>query len=122
VRRRAETKQAYVITRLDARHTQAAEADNAGAEQGSHVQIVQRFGKWINEIGSDESILSIAAVHCVSRKRWRVTEVFKTSHAIWASSVHSAHPRYAHPSPHREVCGGSIDDVAHNLMPGNQIG
>jgi hypothetical protein len=54
---------------LDARHTKAAKADNAGAQQRGGMQIVQLIGKRKSEIGANDCVLSVAAIHRVTGKR-----------------------------------------------------
>jgi hypothetical protein len=124
--RSTEPEQPDAVARLDTRHTKAAKANDAGAQERGSVQIVQFIGKRKSEIGANDCIFSIAAVYRVTGKRGCVTEILQTEVTIAARAVRSAHPGHAHACADRKfvhVAGRrSAYDFADNLMSGDYSG
>ncbi len=96
MRRCAESEEAHAIARLDAGDAQAAEADNAGAQQGGGMQIVKTRGQGEHEIRSCQGKLGEPAIDRVAREGGRIAEVFESPGAVRAGSVDAADPRNAH--------------------------
>jgi hypothetical protein len=88
----SETEEAYSFARLDSSDAQAAEADDAGAEQGSGVEVVQGVRKGIDEAGAGESVFGVASVDRIAGKRRSVAQIFKAFRAIGARSIDASQP------------------------------
>ena len=69
VRRCTEPEQSYAISFFYSRHAYRAKTYDAGAEQRSGVQIIQRGRNRKAKISSGQSVFSVAAVHGVSGER-----------------------------------------------------
>src|ERR1039458_6621808 len=85
------------------------------------------LGKRKSEIGANDRIFRIAAVHGVASKGGRITEILQTKVTIPAGAVGSAKPGNAHARADRKFlrsCGGICGGIsgyyfADNLMSGD---
>ena len=90
MRGRPEPEQADAVACFHARHPQAAEADDPGAEQRSRLKIVQGAGKRKHEIAASQRVFRIAAVYRVPGEGGRVAQILMAAPAIAALPVRSA--------------------------------
>lgn len=119
VRRGAEAEQAYTVARLDARYTQAAETNNAGAQQRRGVQIVELIGKRKRKVGAHDSIFGIAAIYGVTGESGCIAEVFEASATVLAGAIGSSHPGNAYAGAYGKIIRGCGYYFADDLMSGN---
>src|ERR1700693_5185919 len=92
MRGRAKTEESNAVARFDSSYSQAAEADDPGAEQRGRVQVVQLCGELEYKIAARRGILRIAAVHWVSGERRSIAKIFEPASAVGAGSVDAANP------------------------------
>jgi hypothetical protein len=107
---------------LNAGDTQAAVADDAGAEEwsdlgGGHVGRERK-----GEVCADRCVLGITAVDGVSGKDRAVAEVLHRMAAIPAIAIDAADPGDAGAGAEREFWSGSVDDFADDLVAGDDAG
>lgn len=115
----AKTEESYTFALLDACDAQAAETDDASAEQGRGVEIVEGFGQGKNEIGAGQRVFGIAAGNGVAGEGWMVAEIFFAATAVGTLAVGAADPTDAYTGSERDFAPGNFDDFADDLMPGN---
>jgi hypothetical protein len=112
----AEAEEADALSRLSAGDAKAAKADDAGAEEGSDVGVIEGVGEWVGEVGADEDVFGIAAVDGVAGEDGVVAEVFFAAAAEGAGAVGSADPGDADAHVVGAIRGGAGDDLADDLM------
>jgi hypothetical protein len=72
MRGRAKAKKSHAISGFNASHSQAAEANDAGAEKRSCVQVVEFWRKLKHKVVARRGILRVTAIDGVSGKDRRV--------------------------------------------------
>ena len=117
----AEAEQSHPFAGLHARHAQAAKTDDPRAEQRSRLQIIETRGQRKYKIGARPRVFGVTAIHRVAGKGGRIAEVLHARPAVPTLSVNAAHPGDAHSSTRGELSRGATDDLAHNLVAGNEI-
>ncbi len=121
MRRCAKTEQAHTLSRLDSRYTEAAKTNDARAQQGSSVQIIEPRRKRKDKIGARQRILGIAAVDRVSGECGGITKIFETAPAIAAASVGAAQPGHPDTCANGQLCcvpaGHDTDDLMARDQP-----
>ena len=115
-----EAKEADAVARLDSGDTQAAKADDSGAQQRRGVQIVERIGQWKHEVGARGGELGISAIDRIAGKGGRIAKILPASRAIRAGAVDSADPGHSDPGPERQILVCAIHNLADDLMAGDQ--
>ena|ERR1700693_1606708 len=116
----AKAKESNAIAGLDAGHSQAAKADDASAEKRSGVQVVQLGRKLEDKVAARRGVLRVAAVDGVSGKDRRIAKIFESAAAVRAGSIDAADPGNTDASADRQLGRRAIDDVAHDLVAGDQ--
>src|ERR1035438_4291623 len=114
--RRAKAEQSNPVARFHAGHSQAAKADDAGAQERRGMQVVEFWRERIDKIAARHSILRIAAVDGVSGENRRITEIFQAAAAVGTISIDIADPRDTYARSYRQLGGGSINDVPYDLV------
>ena len=117
--RRAKAEQSNPVARFHAGYSQAAKADDAGAQERRSVQVIELWRERIDEIAARHGKLRIAAVDGVSGENRRVTKIFEVATAVGTLSIDSADPRDTYARSCRQLGGGSINDVAYDLVAGD---
>src|SRR5580692_632732 len=117
--RGAKAEQPNPFARFHAGHSQAAKADDAGAQERRGVQVVEFWRKRIDKIAARHSILRIAAIDGVSGENRRIAEILQATAAVGAISIDSADPRNTYAGSCRQLGGGSIHDVTYDLVAGD---
>ena len=84
------------------------------------MQVVERRRKREHKIGPGKRIFGVAAVHGVAGEDGSIAEVLHTLAAVPADSIDTANPRDANARSSRKVCVDAFQDVADDLMAGNQ--
>ena len=117
----SEPEEAYTFAGLRAGDTQAAEADDAGAEERGDVGVVQRIGRIGHGIGevADQGVLCVAAVDRVAGEDGVVAEVFFVAQTEGAGAVGAADPGDAYAYTLRAIGRGSFGDFAYDLVAEN---
>src|SRR6202035_608572 len=100
--RRAKTEQSNPVAWFHAGHSQAAKADDAGAQERRGMQVVELWGERIDKIAARHSILRITAVNRVSGENRRITEIFQAAATVGTISIDSADPRDTYPRSCRQ--------------------
>jgi len=90
--RAAKTKESDSLSLLNPSHSQAAEADDAGAQQRSDMSVIQARGKRKSEVSARQNIFGIAAIHGVSGKDRLIAEIFHAVMAVPAVTIDATHP------------------------------
>jgi len=121
----AKAVETHSLARLDARHTEAAKTDDAGAEQGRDVDIVETGGQGKCEIGADERVFGVASVDAIAGEDRLIAEIFHVVAAVPAVAIDAAHPGNADARAGRELAGqqigrGAFDDFADDLVAGDE--
>jgi hypothetical protein len=116
--RGAKSEKPNALATLHVGHPQAAESDNAGAQQGRGMQIVESSRQRVDKVVASESVLRITTGNCVTSKYWRIAKILETFLAIRARPISSAQPRDTHARTKRELIRSAIDYLAHDLMSG----
>jgi hypothetical protein len=119
VSRRAEAEQADAVAALYACYPYASKSDNSGAEQRRGMEVIKLSGQRENEIRASECILSVPAIHAVSRERRVITEILPAAPAIRAAAIHAAHPGNSDARALGQLGSAALNHFAYNLMPGN---
>ncbi len=121
VRGRAEPVEAEAPALLDAGETQAAEADNAGAEQRGRVLIGEAIGNGVDEIFGCDDIFGVAAIDGVAGEFRMVAEILGARAAIAADAVGAMQPGNSNARAKREAssAGTELLDHADDLVPWN---
>jgi hypothetical protein len=83
------------------------------------VQVVETRRESKDKITPRHGVLGVAAVYRVAREYRRIAEILQTSPAIRASAVDAADPRNADAGSDPVFSRPSVDNVAHDLMSGN---
>src|SRR6202044_878986 len=117
--RRAKAEKSNPVARFHAGHSQAAKADDAGAQQRRSVQVVELWRERIDKIAAGHSILRITAIDGVSGENRRITKIFQAAAAVGTISIDSADPRDTYARSCRQLGGGSSNDVAYDLVAGD---
>jgi hypothetical protein len=84
------------------------------------MQIIERRGERIYEIGAGQRILGVASIHGVPGECGRVAEILETTLAIPAVPVGAADPGDTYARAGRELRRGSINHDTDDLMAGNE--
>jgi len=126
-RKTALARWADTIAVLDSGYTKAAKTNNARAQQRRSMEIVELKGKRKSKVGTNDCVLSVAAIYRITGKRWGIAEILHTEVTIPASAVGSSHPGNAYTRADRRVlhgsgAGSSRYDIADDLMSGNDSG
>ena len=87
---------------------------------GRGIDVVERRGQREDEVGARCGIFGVPAVNGVSGESGRVAEVLQFVAAIPARSVSAADPRNAHAGAHGYFGGFAGDNIADNLVTGNE--
>src|SRR2546429_482826 len=95
MRRRTEAKQSDTLTRLDARHAQAAIADDPGTKQRRGLHIIERRGKWIDEVGVRDSVLGISTIDDITGENRSVAQILHAAPAELTGAIGLPKPRHA---------------------------
>ena len=90
--RAAKAEKSHPLARFHPCHPQAAEADNPGAQQRRHMQIVQPGRQRENEIRARQGVLGVSAVDRISGERRMIAQVFHAVTAVPALPVHAPDP------------------------------
>src|SRR6186997_2286850 len=98
------------------RTNQRAIADDAGAEQGSEVFIINADRQRVAEGFVNEAEIGVAAVGVPSGEGWRSAQVLRAAAAKPTTAVGAAKPRDTDAVAHGKPTGGlteGIDDANH---------
>jgi hypothetical protein len=114
----AEAEQADTVATFDAGDAQAAEADDAGAEQGRGFEIVERGRERVDEIGSCDGVLGVATRNRVAGEGGRVAQILGAAGAVRAGAVDAAEPTYSHAEAAFEI---TRDNFANDLVAGRNL-
>jgi hypothetical protein len=115
-----KAKKTNSFAMLNASYTQAAKSDNAGAQQGSDMDVIQAGGQWESEVGARKGILRVSTVHCISSKCRVITQVFHAVVAVPAITIDTAHPGNTDACSLRQIRRCAFDHLAHDLMARNE--
>ncbi len=107
----SEAEEADALAGLSSRDSQAAEADDAGAEQRCGVDVVERVGKGVGEVGANEGVLGVASVGGVAGEGGVVAEVLFAAKAERAGAVGAADPGDADAGSFVGAVGDFADDL-----------
>src|SRR6266851_2363409 len=116
----AEAEESDAFTRFHAGDTQAAEADDAGAEERGYVGVVQTGGQGVGEVGADQSVLGVATIDGVAGEGGVVAEVLGSAKAVGAGTIGASYPGDAYSRAMGELRGCALDHLADDLMAGDQ--
>jgi len=116
----AEAEQSDALARLNSGYAETAETNNPSAQQRRGIEIVEGVGKAVDEVRAGERVLGVASVDRISGEGGSVAQIFESSFAIGAGSVHATEPGYSNPGAERQIGGGSFNDLAYDLMTGDQ--
>src|SRR4029077_4583358 len=121
VSRRAEAVQSEASAFFDTRNSQAAEADDSGAEKRSGLLILEVFRNLVYKILPRDGVLRVAAIHGVPSELRVVAEIFHSGAAVFASLIGAMEPCNSHPRTLANSPGtfAGFLDCADDLMPGN---
>jgi hypothetical protein len=117
----SEAEEADSFAGFDPGYAQAAESDDAGAEQGRDVGVIEGGRQGEGEAGADEDVLGVASVDGVARKDGVVAEVFFAAEAVRADAVGSADPGDTDPRAVGKCRGAAFDDLADDLMAWDEL-
>jgi hypothetical protein len=115
-----ETEEADPFSRLDAGDTQATESDDTGTQERSDVGVVEGGWKGEGKVGTDQGVLCVAPVDGVAGEDGIVAEILFAAAAEGAGAVGAADPGDADAHPRGAVSGRTCDDLADNLMAGDE--
>src|SRR5262249_13675782 len=115
-----EAKESDAFPLLDTCHTQAAKTDDAGAQQGRGMQVIEFIRQGIDEIVAGERQFSIATRDGVAGKCGRVAQVLRASLTVGARTVRAAEPGDADARTEAQLVGCAIDYLAYDLMARDQ--
>jgi hypothetical protein len=117
----AEAKKSNPLTGRNAGYPQAAKADDAGAKQGSDVDVIQTSGQRKREICARQRILGVASIHRVSRKDRLIAEIFHPVVTVPAIAVYAANPGHTGTGSQRQLGRRSSGHLSHDLMTGDEL-
>jgi hypothetical protein len=118
-RRTPKAVETYAFPALNSGNAEAAEADNARAQQGCNVGIVQPRRQWDREVGANRRIICVAAVHRITCKCGTVAEILHVVTAEPAIAVYPTHPGDADACSNGQIRRCAIHYFADDLMPGD---
>jgi hypothetical protein len=98
----------------------AAKANDPGTKQWGNVDIVEAGRHGIGEVGTHLNVFGVTTVDGVAGEDGIIAEVFQLVMAVPATAVNSAHPRDADAGACGKFGSGSFDDLADDLVAGNQ--
>src|ERR1700722_7803235 len=101
---------------LDACHTQAAKADDARAEKGSDLLVLQTIRQRKGEVRTHKGILGVSSINRVPRKSGLITQIFHSVIAIPTIAVNAAHPGNTDAHSERQLLSLAFDDLTDDLM------
>ena len=84
------------------------------------MEVIQFWGKRIDEIGARHCVFRIPAVDGVSSEGWRVAKIFHAPAAIRAGSIHTTHPRNTNARADRQLGRCTLNNIADDLVAGNE--
>src|SRR5580700_6551003 len=120
MRRRAKAKESNAIAGLDAGHSQAAKADDAGAEKRRGVQVVQLGRKLEDKVAARYGVLRVAAVDGVSGKDRRIAKIFESAATVRAGSIYAADPGNTYAGAERKLGRSAVYYITYDLVAGDQ--
>jgi hypothetical protein len=118
-RRATKPKEPDSLSRLDSRNSQAAKADDTGAQQRSNVCVIQARRQPKYEVCACENILGVATIHHITGENRLVAEILKAVMAVPAIAIDAAHPGNADARSHWQLWGRAFNYFSHDLMAGN---
>src|SRR5208337_2328249 len=119
--RAPKTEETNAFSVLNSRNAEAAEANDARAEQGGDVEIVETRRQWKREVSTSRRIFRVAPIHRVAGKYGMIAEVLHVVAAEPTIAVYPTHPGDADARSEWQVQGCAFYHLADNLMTGDDV-
>src|ERR1700722_951678 len=103
----AKTEKSDSLTLLYPGNAQAAKADDPGAQQGSHMHVVQTLRDRKRKVGAHQRILRVATIDGISGECRVIAQVLHAVLTVPAIPIDAANPGDADAASQRQRCGSA---------------
>ena len=117
----AESVEAELAAGLDSGKTQAAEADNSGAEERGSLFVGKLLGNGIDKVLRGNNVLGVAAINSIAGEGGVVAKIFRagTAEVAGAVGVMQSGNAYARADGELSCAGSQLFNDANNLVTGD---